>query len=164
MANGSIGTAYVNIVPKADGMKNQVSNMMTDATGPAGSKAGSLLGLKMKAALAVGAAAAGAALVAGVSKAITEGGKLEQSIGGIETMFKSSSDVVIKNARQAYKTAGISANEYMENVTSFSAGLIKSLGGDTKKAAKIADTAILDMSDNANKMGTDISLIQNAYQ
>lgn len=164
MANSSIGTAYVNIVPKADGMKNQVSNMMTDATGPAGTKAGSLFGLKMKAALAVGAAAAGAALVAGVSKAITEGGKLEQSIGGIETMFKGSADAVIKNARQAYKTAGISANEYMENVTSFSAGLIKSLGGDTKKAAKVADTAILDMSDNANKMGTDISSIQTAYQ
>lgn len=164
MANSSIGTAYVNIVPKSDGMKNQVSTMMTDATGPAGTKAGSLFGLKMKAALAVGAAAAGAALVAGVSKAITEGGKLEQSIGGIETMFKGSADMVIKNAREAYKTAGMSANEYMENVTSFSAGLIKSLGGDTKKAGEVANTAIVDMSDNANKMGTDISSIQNAYQ
>ena len=157
-----IGTAYVNIVPKAEGIKGQVTNMMNGATGPAGESSGKLFGLKMKA--AIGAAAIGTAVVTGLKKSISEGAKLEQSLGGIETLFKKSADTVIKNARQAYKTAGISANEYMENVTSFSAGLIKSMGGDTKKAAKVADTAMKDMSDNANKMGTDMGSIQNAYQ
>lgn len=164
MANSSIGTAYVNIVPKADGIKNQLGSVMDNAASSAGTSAGGLAGMKLKAALGAAAIGAGVAIIAGLKKSIGEGAKLEQSIGGIETLFKGSSDAVIKNARQAYKTAGISANEYMENVTSFSAGLIKSLGGDTKKAAQIADTAIVDMSDNANKMGTDIGSIQNAYQ
>ena len=159
-----VGTAYVNIVPKANGLQGQITNMMNGAAGPAGKASGSLMGMKMKAALGAAAIGAGVAIVAGISKSIKEGAKLEQSIGGIETMFKKSSDIVIKNARQAYKTAGISANEYMEQVTSYSAGLIKSLGGDTKKAAAVADMAILDMSDNANKMGSDIESIQRAYQ
>lgn len=89
---------------------------------------------------------------------------LEQNIGGVETLFKDSANVVIENANKAYETAGMSANEYMETVTSFSASLLQSLNGDTKKAAEYADRAIIDMSDNANKMGTDMSLIQNAYQ
>ena len=89
---------------------------------------------------------------------------LEQNIGGIETLFKGSADTVIKNAQRAYKTAGMSANAYMENVTSFSASLLQSLGGDTAKAAKIADMAMIDMSDNANKMGTDMERITDAYQ
>ena len=88
----------------------------------------------------------------------------EQLIGGVETLFKDSADTVEQYANEAYKTAGLSANQYMETVTSFSAALIQSLEGDTKKAAEIADMAIRDMSDNANKMGTSMSAIQTAYQ
>ena len=89
---------------------------------------------------------------------------MEQNIGGVETLFKDSAQAVIDSANIAYKTAGMSANEYMSTVTSFSASLLQSLGGDTEKAAQIADMAIIDMSDNANKMGTSMDLIQNAYQ
>lgn len=89
---------------------------------------------------------------------------LEQAVGGVETLFKGSSKQVIKNAEKAYRTAGISGTEYMEQVTSFSARLLQGLGGDTKKAARYADKAILDMSDNANKFGTNIGEIQRAYQ
>lgn len=88
----------------------------------------------------------------------------EQLTGGVETLFKGSSAIVMKYAERAYKTAGLSANEYMATVTSFSASLLQSLGGDTYKASKVADQAIIDMADNANKMGTDIGMIQNAYQ
>ena len=90
--------------------------------------------------------------------------QMEQNIGGVETLFGDSASTVIANAKRAYETAGMSANEYMQNVTSFSASLLQSLGGDTVAAAKYADQAIIDMSDNANKMGTDIASIQNAYQ
>lgn len=89
---------------------------------------------------------------------------LEQNVGGVETLFKGSADTVIENAKRAYETAGLSANQYMETVTSFSASLLQSLGGDTEKAAQYADMAIVDMSDNANKMGTSMESIQNAYQ
>lgn len=88
----------------------------------------------------------------------------EQLVGGVETLFKKSSAEVMEYANNAYKTAGLSANEYMETVTSFSASLLQGLGGDTKKASKIADLAITDMADNANKMGTSMESIQNAYQ
>ena len=88
----------------------------------------------------------------------------EQLVGGVDTLFKDSSQEIQRYAANAYKTAGLSANEYMETVTGFSASLIQSLGGDTEKAAKYADMAITDMSDNANKMGTDMSMIQSAYQ
>jgi phage-related protein len=97
-------------------------------------------------------------------KAISSYADLEQNIGGVETLFKGSADKVIKNAQKAYKTAGLSANQYMETVTSFSASLLQSLGGDTEKATDYADQAIIDMADNANKMGTSIEMIQNAYQ
>lgn len=110
-------------------------------------------------------AVAGGTAAAGVAKKATDAyADFEQLAGGVETLFKDSSDVVMKYAQDAYKTAGLSANEYMETVTSFSASLLQSVGGDTKKAAEIADMAIRDMSDNANKMGTDMGLIQNAYQ
>lgn len=89
---------------------------------------------------------------------------VEQSIGGVETLFKDSADTVIENAQKAYKTAGVDANKYMEQVTSFSASLLQSVGGDTAEAANVADMAIIDMADNANKMGTSIEAIQNAYQ
>lgn len=95
---------------------------------------------------------------------IAEYADTEQLLGGVETLFQNSSDIVVKNAQNAFMTAGMSANEYMETVTSFSASLLQGLGGDTRAAAKAADMAVQDMSDNANKMGTDMSLIQNAYQ
>lgn len=125
------------------------------------------LGSIAKGGLAViGGAATGVATAFGVmtKKALDSYASLEQNIGGVETLFKNSSQSVIDNAKRAYKTAGLSANAYMETVTSFSASLLQSLGGDTKKAADYADRAIIDMSDNANKMGTSMELIQNAYQ
>lgn len=112
--------------------------------------------------VATGAVAAGFAGI--VTASVKARGEIEQSIGGVETLFKDSANEVIKNAKNAYKTAGLSANEYMQNVTSFSASLLQSVAGDTNKAAKIADMAMVDMSDNANKMGTDMASIQNAYQ
>ena len=97
-------------------------------------------------------------------QALESYGEYEQLVGGVETLFKDSAGTVENYANNAYKTAGLSANEYMETVTSFSASLLQSLGGNTEEAAKFADLAITDMSDNANKMGTDMSSIQNAYQ
>jgi hypothetical protein len=106
-------------------------------------------------------ATAGIGLIKSVSSSY---GALQQSIGGIETLFKDSADKVIKNANNAFTTAGISANDYMQQVTSFSASLLQALGGDTEKACDSADMAIRDMADNANKMGTSMEMIQNAYQ
>lgn len=111
------------------------------------------------------AATAGAVAIGKIAQsALSAYGDYEQLVGGVETLFKSSSDKVMEYANNAYKTAGMSANEYMETVTSFSARLLQGLGGDTAAAAEIADKAIVDMADNANKMGTDIEAIQNAYQ
>lgn len=108
------------------------------------------------------------AVVSAIAKITTEAVKTyadyEQQVGGVETLFGSASDKVIAYAQEAYKTAGVSANEYMKNVTSFSASLLKSVAGDTDRAAEIANQAMIDMSDNANKMGTDMASIQNAYQ
>ena len=112
--------------------------------------------------VAVGAVSASIAAVG--TKIVGELADYEQLVGGVETLFKDSAAKVQAYAENAYKTAGMSANDYMETVTSFSASLIQSLGGDTQKAAEYADMAITDMSDNANKMGTDIESIQNAYQ
>ena len=106
----------------------------------------------------------GSALINVGKQAIESYADYEQLTGGVETLFEDSADIVKNYANEAYKTAGLSANEYMETVTSFSASLISSLGGDTKKASEYSNRAIIDMSDNANKMGTDISMIQNAYQ
>lgn len=108
--------------------------------------------------------AIGGALAGLVGAGVKSYADLEQNLGGVETLFKESSDKVIENAKNAYKTAGVSANEYMAGVTSFSASLLQSLGGDTEKAADVADMAFRDMSDNANKFGTDMGSIQNAYQ
>ena len=113
---------------------------------------------------AAAVAAAGTAIVAIGKQAIEQYAEYEQLVGGVETLFKQSSDTVMEYAENAYKTAGLSANEYMNTVTSFSASLLQSLGGDTEAAAKYADMAITDMSDNANKMGTSMEMIQNAYQ
>lgn len=134
-------------------------------------KSGSNIGSRIGA----GFAKVGKAVTAGIGAAATAVGALatmsvkgysdyEQLAGGVETLFKKSSQSVINNASKAYETAGMSANEYMETVTGFSASLLQSLGGDTQRAAAKADLAIRDMSDNANKMGTDIASIQNAYQ
>lgn len=114
--------------------------------------------------LAAVTAAAAAVFTSVAKQSIVDYSDYEQLVGGVETLFKSSSDKVIAYANNAYKTAGLSANDYMETVTSFSASLLQGLGGDTEAASVIADQAITDMSDNANKMGTDMEMIQNAYQ
>ena len=113
---------------------------------------------------AAAVAAAGTAIVAIGKQAIEQYAEYEQLVGGVETLFKLSADTVMGYAANAYKTAGLSANEYMNTVTSFSASLLQSLDGDTNAAAEKANLAITDMADNANKLGTDMSLIQNAYQ
>ena len=105
-----------------------------------------------------------APIVAGLASVVSATADIEQSIGGVETLFKDSANQVVMNATQAFATVGVSSNEYMEQVTSFSASLLQSLGGDTAKAASYADRAMTDMSDNANKFGTDIENVQNAYQ
>ena len=114
--------------------------------------------------VAVGVGIASTAVIGLGKQAVDAYGNYEQLVGGVETLFKENASTVIKNASEAYKTAGMSANAYMETVTSFSASLLQSLGGDTVKAAEKADIAITDMSDNANKMGTSMEMIQNAYQ
>jgi phage-related protein len=139
-----------------------------DAMDDAGQKTLSL-GDILKANLLSDAIMAGIKAVASGIKSLISGaiegyGEYEQLVGGVETLFGSSANTVIKNAENAYKTAGLSANAYMETVTSFSASLLQSMGNDTEAAAKKADQALTDMSDNANKMGTDMSSIQNAYQ
>nr|DAQ98992.1 MAG TPA: tail tape measure protein [Caudoviricetes sp.] len=122
-------------------------------------------GLKTAAKIGGAALTAAAGGIAALTKsAVTEYADYEQLVGGVETLFKQSQDIVMGYAENAYKTAGLSANDYMETVTSFSASLLQSLGGDTEKAAQQADKAITDMSDNANKMGTSMESIQNAYQ
>lgn len=108
--------------------------------------------------------AVGSALAGVVAAGVKSYAELEQNIGGVETLFGDSADKVIANAKKAYETAGVSANEYMAGVTSFSASLLQSLGGDTEAAAEIADMAFIDMADNANKFGTSMESIQNAYQ
>lgn len=108
-------------------------------------------------------AAAGAAVVGLGKKALDSYASYEQLVGGVDTLFKDSSGKLQEYAANAYQTVGLSANDYMETATSFAASLIQSLGGDTAKAADYANTAITDMSDNANKMGTDIQMLQNAY-
>ena len=155
-------------------LKKQLSDLETgvDDVGSAMDEAGQKtlsLGDILKANLLSDAIMAGIKAVASGIKSLVSGaiegyGEYEQLVGGVETLFGSSADTVIKNAENAYKTAGLSANAYMETVTSFSASLLQSMGNDTEAAAKKADQALTDMSDNANKMGTDMSSIQNAYQ
>ena len=153
-----LAKAYVQIIPSAKGISASLSKELGGPSESAGNSAGSKIGSAIKAAIA--AAGIGAA----IKSAVSEGAALEQSIGGIETLFKDSADTVIANAKKAYETAGMSANAYMEAVTGFSASLLQGLGGDTARAAAVADMALTDMSDNANKMGTSMELIQNAYQ
>lgn len=128
------------------------------------SKKGAEVAKKAIQGIAVVASAVAGVVAKVVKDAVQSYAEYEQLVGGVETLFKQSADTVQKYAQDAYKTAGLSANEYMDTVTSFSASLISSLGGDTKKSAEIGNQAIIDMSDNANKMGTDMQLLQNAYQ
>lgn len=131
---------------------------LTDISDKAGSIAEQTSGLS-KAAQGVLAGMAGAAGIA-----IKEFADYEQNLGGVETFFKDSAEIVTQYANEAYKTAGMSANQYMETITSFSAALLSSMGGNTRAAAEMANIAIVDMSDNANKFGTDIESVQSAYQ
>lgn len=143
----------------ADKAKNEI-----DETTEHAERKGSKL-LSTMAKIGTAAIAAGSAAVLSVGKqALSAYADYEQLVGGVDTLFKDSSAKVQEYAANAYKTAGLSANEYMETVTGFSASLLQSLGGDTEAAANMADIAITDMSDNANKMGTDMASIQNAYQ
>ena len=158
MAGTELAKAYVQIIPSAQGIGGKIKEAIDPEAEPAGTSFGGKMVGTLKKAIAT--AAIGEAL----KKTISEGADLEQSIGGIETLFKESADKVKANAAEAYKTAGMSANEYMELTTSFSASLLSSLSNDTSKAADVADMAMTDMSDNANKMGTNMEDIKNAYQ
>lgn len=153
-----LAKAYVQIIPSAEGIQGRIQKEIEPEADSAGSSfGGKMVGMIKK---VIAAAAIGKAL----SASISEGAALEQSLGGIETLFKDSADKVKANAAKAYQTAGMSANDYMELTTSFSASLLSSLAGDTSKAADVADMAMVDMSDNANKMGTNMEDIKNAYQ
>ena len=159
---GSIAKAYVQVIPSAEGIKGKLSGILGGEAGSAGNSAGQSFGSSMIGKLKGVLAAAGVGKM--LADSLNAGGALQQSLGGVETLFKDSAATVIANAENAYKTAGMSANQYMETVTGFSASLLQGLSGDTQKAAKVADMALTDMSDNANKMGTDMELIKNAYQ
>lgn len=157
-----IAQAYVQLIPSARGITGKIQSILDPEASAAGQSAGQSLGSSMMATLKK------VIVAAGIGKAfkatLDEGAALQQSLGGIETLFKGSADKVKGYANEAYKTTGLSANAYMENVTGFSASLLQSLGGDTNKAAETANMAMIDMSDNANKMGTSMESIQMAYQ
>ena len=154
----SVGAVALDIVAGKNTLNNVVSDAVSDAQSTANRGASGISNALGK----IGGVASTAVVALGKS-AIGAYANYEQLVGGVETLFKDSADTVIKNASKAYRTAGLSANEYMETVTSFSASLLQSLGGDTVKASEMADMAITDMSDNANKMGTSMEMIQNAY-
>ena len=191
MANGiKLAKAYVQIVPSTEGIQGSISHIMGGEASSAGESAGTLLGTKLVGTLKKVIAAAGIGKM--ISDSLNLGGALQQSIGGIETLFGAggrsieeyaksvgksvdavkdeyaslmqSQQTVFDNAAQAYRTVGLSANEYMEQTTSFAASLLSSVSKDTNAAAQLANMAMVDMADNANKMGTDMASIQNAYQ
>lgn len=157
-----IAQAYVQLIPSARGITGKIQSILNPEASAAGQSAGQSLGSSLVGVMTKVIAAAG--IGKAFSAAISEGAALQQSLGGIETLFKGSADKVKGYANEAYKTTGLSANAYMENVTGFSASLLQSLGGDTNKAAETANMAMIDMSDNANKMGTSMESIQMAYQ
>ena len=141
----NLGNAYVQIIPSAKGITGSISRLLNPEAKAAGASVGRGLGGKI--ASVAGKAIAAAGIGKALASSIRAGGALEQSIGGVETLFKDSANIVKNYAKQAYKTSGVSANQYMQQATSFSASLLQSLGGDTKAAAKTADMAIRDMSD-----------------
>lgn len=153
-----LAKAYVQVIPSTKGISGKLGDVFKKDGDSAGKTFGSSLISKVKTIVA----AAGIGAI--IKKSLTEGADLQQSLGGIETLFKNSADKVKEHAQNAYKTTGMSANAYMETVTSFSASLLQGLSGDTNKAAQISNMAMIDMADNANKMGTSMDLIQNAYQ
>lgn len=157
-----LAKAYVQIVPSAEGISGSISDVISPEASSAGDKAGGLLGSNLVSAIKGAIAAAGIGAV--LKETLNQGAALQQSIGGIETLYKESADKMKQYAADAYKTAGLSANEYMEQTTSFAAALVSSLGGDTEAAAEAANMAIIDMADNSNKMGTSMESIQTAYQ
>lgn len=149
------GSVVIEILGDADDITNKLKGVAS----------GAVNGLKTAfAAVTASVTAASAAVGVFAKQSLDAYGDYEQLTGGVETLFKDSADIVMDYANNAYKTAGLSANQYMETVTGFSASLLQSLGGDTEKAAKVADVAITDMADNANKMGTAMESIQYAYQ
>lgn len=161
-----LGTAYVQIVPSMQGISGSLSKALGSEANSAGDEAGTnfMGSFKAKALALVAGLGIGKLLKDSISASISEGAALQQSLGGVETLFKSSADTVKNYANEAYRTTGLSANKYMESVTGFSASLLQSLGGDTDKAAEVANMALVDMSDNANKMGSSMESIQFAYQ
>lgn len=159
---GSVAKAYVQVIPSADGIKGKLSNVFNSEMPSAGQSAGGVFGSNLVGKIKGLIAAAGIGKI--LADSLQAGADLQQSLGGIETLFKDSAATVISNAEKAYKNAGMSANQYMETVTGFSASLLQSLGGDTVAAAEYADRALVDMADNANKMGTSMESIQYAYQ
>lgn len=159
MADGSVTIEFNGDTKSLDKDIKGISGKVQSGLG----KLGSIAGTAMKGvSVAVGAAAT--AIGGLVTASVNAYAEYEQLVGGVDTLFKNSSQKLQSYADEAYKTAGMSANEYMSTVTSFSASLLQSLGGDTEKAADYANQAVIDMSDNANKMGTSMELIQNAYQ
>lgn len=186
MAESSIAKAYVQIIPSAEGIKGKLSSILGSEAASAGKSAGQssgnalisglksamgsaskVVGTAFKAAAKAGVAGLGAASVgiaAFSKKALDAYADYEQLVGGVETLFGSAAGTVMQYADQAFQSAGLSANDYMETVTSFSASLLQSLNNDTGKAAEYANQALVDMSDNANKMGSNMVDIQNAYQ
>lgn len=163
MADGiELGKAYVQIVPSAQGIKSALTEMFDEETDGLGEQTGQSIGQKLVGTLKKVIAAAGIGKI--ISDSINMGGALQQSLGGVETLFKDSTDTVKEYAAQAYRTVGLSANDYMEQTTSFAASLLSSVSQDTNAAAQLANMAMVDMADNANKMGTDMQDIQNAYQ
>lgn len=155
VSNSEANSAIDETSNKAEGANTKISGAFN--------KIGSVA-LKVGKVIAAGLAVAATAIGTLTVNAINSYSDYEQLVGGVETLFKNSSNKIIEYANNAYKTAGLSANEYLETVTSFSASLLQSLKGDTAKSAEYANRAVTDMSDNANKMGTSMELIQNAYQ
>ena len=157
-----LAKAYVQIVPSAEGIQGKITEALGGEPAAAGDAAGQSLGAQLVGTLKKVIAAAGIGKI--ISESINMGGALQQSLGGVETLFKDSADTVKEYAAQAYRTVGLSANDYMEQTTSFAASLLSSVSQDTNAAAQLANMAMVDMADNANKMGTDMQDIQNAYQ
>lgn len=158
----ALAKAYVQIVPSAEGIQGKITEALGGEPAAAGDAAGQSLGAQLVGTLKKVIAAAGIGKI--ISESINLGGALQQSLGGVETLFKDSADTVKAYAAQAYKTVGLSANDYMEQTTSFAASLLSSVSQDTNAAAQLANMAMVDMADNSNKMGTSMQDIQNAYQ
>lgn len=157
-----LAKAYVQIVPSAEGIQGKITEALGGEPAAAGDAAGQSLGAQLVGTLKNVIVAAGIGKI--ISESINLGGALQQSLGGVETLFKDSADTVKAYAAQAYKTVGLSANDYMEQTTSFAASLLSSVSQDTQAAADLANMAMVDMADNSNKMGTSMQDIQNAYQ